>query len=72
MHIKQIQLKKEESYKHLFHVMTFTSALCALIETAGDFPARVSQIATVPSTEDEAKTHGSVGLHCKHRNKSSL
>lgn len=51
-------------FKNLFHVMTFTSALCALIEAAGDFPKRLSQIAIFPSTEHEANTKGSVGLHC--------
>lgn len=56
---------KEGRYKHLFHVITFTSALCALIEIAGDFPERVSQMAIFPSTEHEAKTDGSAGLHCK-------
>lgn len=60
-----IEFNKGCHLKHLFHVITFTSALCALIETAGDFPRRVSQIAILPSTEHEAKTYGSVGLHCK-------
>jgi len=36
--------------------MTFTSALCALKDAAGDFPKRISQIAMFPSTEQEAKT----------------
>jgi len=36
--------------------MTFTSALCALKDAAGDFPKRISQIAMLPSTEQEAKT----------------
>jgi hypothetical protein len=44
--------------------MTFTSALCALKDAAADFPKRVSQIAIVPSTEQEANTLASVGLHC--------
>lgn len=55
-------------FKNLFHVMTFTSALCALIEAAGDFPKRLSQIAIFPSTEHEANTKGSVGLHCIKKN----
>lgn len=47
--------------------MTFTSALCALKDVAADFPKRVSQIAIVPSTEQEANTLGSVGLHCTEK-----
>lgn len=35
------------------------------MEVAGDFPKRVSHIAIVLSTEQEANTKGSVGLHCK-------
>lgn len=50
--------------EYLFHDMTLTSALCALKDVAGDFPKRVSHIAILPSTEQEAKTSGSVGLHC--------
>ena len=49
---------------NLFHEITLTSVLCALIEAAGDFPKRVSHIAIVVSTELEANTNGSVGLHC--------
>ena len=43
-------------FKHLFHDMTLTSALCALKEAAGDLPRRVSHIAIFPSTEQEANT----------------
>jgi len=43
--------------------MTFTSALCALKDSAGDFPSRISQTATLPSTEHEANTFSSAGLH---------
>lgn len=50
---------------HLFHEMTLTSEACASTEIAGDFPIRVSQIAIFLSTEEEAKTSDSVGLHYK-------
>lgn len=50
--------------ENLFHEITFTSALCAFIDAAGFFPNRISQMAMLPSTEQEANTKGSVGLHC--------
>lgn len=48
----------------LFQDITFTSALCAFIDAAGDFPMRISHIAIFLSTEQDANTEGSVGLHC--------
>lgn len=50
-----------------FHEITLTSASCALKETAGDLPSLVSHIDIVPSTEQEANTSASVGLHYKDR-----
>jgi len=50
---------------YLFHEITFTSAIWAFIEIQGFFPVRISHIAIVPSTEQEANTSASVGLHCK-------
>ena len=50
---------------YLFHEITFTSALWALIDIRGSFPVRTSHIDIVPSTEQEANTLASVGLHCK-------
>lgn len=58
---------KRSRFKHLFQEITFTSASCALKEVAGDFPRRISHIAMFPSTEQEANTSGSVGLHCKDK-----
>lgn len=67
LHILREVLKRSakyvERFTHLFHEITFTSALCALKEVNGDFPTRVSQIAMFPSTEQEANTSDSVGLH---------
>lgn len=57
-------LSMTKNSKNLFHEMTFTSVLCAFIHAAGVFPNRISQIAMLPSTEQEANTKGSVGLHC--------
>lgn len=57
---------------NLFQVITFTSASCALIDAAGDFPIRISHIAMFLSTEQEANTEGSVGLHCVGSRKEIL
>lgn len=54
----------------MFHEITLTSASCAFMVAPGDFPKRVSHMATVPSTEHEAKTLGTVGLHCTNIGKS--
>lgn len=55
---------KRSPFAHRFHDITLTSVLCALIESAGLFPRRESHMAIFPSTEQEAKTSASVGLHC--------
>ena len=53
---------------HLFQDITLISALWALIDMAEPSRRRVSQIRRVPSTEQEAKTSASVGLHCTRPN----
>lgn len=66
-HKRHFDEGKSEAYhkeNYLFHEITLTSALCALKEAAGDFPKRTSHIAIFPSTEQEANTSCSVGLHC--------
>lgn len=50
--------------KYLFHDITLTSVLYAFIVAVGDLFFRVSHILILPSTEQEANTQGSTGLHC--------
>ena len=46
--------------------MTFTSVVCAATESMGVRPlARVSQMRTLPSAEEEANTVASLGDHCR-------
>lgn len=62
-----MKVKKEHFCMYRFHEITLTSASCALKEAAGDLPSLVSHIDIVPSTEQEANTSASVGLHYKDR-----
>ncbi len=67
-HIRQIhqgwiEKKCKENQFYLFQEMTLTSASWALMEMADCSRWRVSHIRRVPSTEHDANTSASVGLH---------